>query len=60
MSQRDIRSLFGQKSGGGDDEKSEIMRMSKQMEKRKAQQKHYDQNIVREISRKHGWTNFLG
>ena len=43
MSQRDIRSLFGQKSGGGDDEKSEIMRMSKQMEKRKAQQKHYDQ-----------------
>ena len=43
MSQRDIRSLFGQKSGRGDDEISETMRMSKQMEKRKAQQKHYDQ-----------------
>ena len=42
MSQRDIRSLFGKKAGGGDDEKTESARVLKQNEKRKTQQKEYD------------------
>ena len=42
MSQRDIRSLFGKKAGGGDDEKTESAHVLKQNEKRKTQQKEYD------------------
>ncbi|KAG1679027.1 Zinc finger protein 862 [Nymphon striatum] len=40
MASRDIRTFFGQ--GGGDDEKKELERAKKQIEKRKADQKSYD------------------
>ena len=60
MLQRDIRSRFGQKSGGGGDEISETTRMSKQMEEGRPSRNIMIKNVVREISRKHGWTNFLG
>ena len=60
MSQRDIRSLFGKKAGGGDDEKTESARVLKQNEKRKTQQKEYDKKPESVMSRKHGWKNFHG
>ena len=54
MSQRDIRSLFGKKAGGGDDEKTESARVLKQNEKRKTQQKEYDK-IRRKRDVKEAW-----
>ena len=60
MSQRDIRSLFGKKAGGGDDEKTESAHVLKQNEKEKPNRKSMIKNAESVMSRKHGWKNFHG